>query len=340
MTTYFHSGPANMPKQLDVYHDWLAIQETNRPLNNYQLLRLKKFEDDPGKIREHYRKMNAHVRKFAGGEFAKESQDLLNELSRAMLCLTDAGRKGEYDATLGRAGRQDRKQHTFEELLLLQKVIEPEQLSKARNYAKAVGVEVRDALVQQKLAKAEVVVPAYAESIGLPFLDLSDIELDPALVAKVPVAMARQHSCVPIMIDDDKLLMASPNPLDPHVEEELRLRFGTPVRTVLCVPANISDALTKFYGKEAQATQAAAGVAVATSAGAPKQAKQDTRTPEEKKKRRIQMTFMAFNFTFMANYMFHQFFLEGMGFKGVMLGFVIAAMGAGACWIGMSQTGN
>ena len=91
-----------MPQTLDVYRDWLGIKETNRPLSYYQLMRLKKFEDDQAKIREHYRKMNAHVRKYAAGDFAKQSQDLLNELSRAMLCLTDVRRKREYDASMGR----------------------------------------------------------------------------------------------------------------------------------------------------------------------------------------------------------------------------------------------
>jgi hypothetical protein len=74
-----------MAKQLDVYRDWLGIQETARPLDNYQLLRLKRFTDDTQKIREHYRKMNSHVRKFATGDYAAESQELLNELARAML---------------------------------------------------------------------------------------------------------------------------------------------------------------------------------------------------------------------------------------------------------------
>ena len=60
-----------MPKTLDVYRDWLQIPEKTRPLNHYQLLRLKQFEDDAGKIREHYRKLNGHVRKFAAGEFNK-----------------------------------------------------------------------------------------------------------------------------------------------------------------------------------------------------------------------------------------------------------------------------
>ena len=44
--------------------------------------------------------------------------------------------------------------------------------------------------------------------------------------------------------------MASPNPIDPNVEEELRLRFGMPVRTVLCSPANINDVIAKHVPRD------------------------------------------------------------------------------------------
>ena len=54
-----------MPAKIDVYKEWLGIAETARPLNYYQLLRLKTFEDDAIRIAAHYRKMNAHVRKYA-----------------------------------------------------------------------------------------------------------------------------------------------------------------------------------------------------------------------------------------------------------------------------------
>ncbi len=97
-----------MAKTLDVYRDWLQIKDPARPLNHYQILKLKQFEDDAGKIRENYRKLNAHVRKFAAGEFAKQSQELLNELAKAMLCLTDATRKRDYDASLGRKAERRR----------------------------------------------------------------------------------------------------------------------------------------------------------------------------------------------------------------------------------------
>jgi len=70
-----------MTKELNVYRDWLGIAATERPLDNYQLLRLKRFEDDPAKIRGHYQKMNEHVRKYALGEHAARSQELLNELA-------------------------------------------------------------------------------------------------------------------------------------------------------------------------------------------------------------------------------------------------------------------
>ena len=83
-----------MPKELDVYRDWLGVTDAERPLNYYQLLRLKKFEDDIEKIRSNYRKLNAQVRKYASGQYGNQSQQLLNELAKAMLCLTDAKRKG------------------------------------------------------------------------------------------------------------------------------------------------------------------------------------------------------------------------------------------------------
>ena len=136
-----------MPKaDIDVYKDWLGITEKARPLNHYQLLRLKQFEDDAGKVRDNYRKMNAHVRKYAAGEYGPLSQKLLNELAKAMLCLTDARRKAEYDITLGRtAPAVEGARQTFEQMLLARKVVDSAQLGKARNFAQhgRPGVEGR-----------------------------------------------------------------------------------------------------------------------------------------------------------------------------------------------------
>ena len=260
-----------MARQVDVYREWLNIKEPNRPLDYYQLLRVPRFCDDVARIRDNYRKMNAHVRKFASGDYARQSQELLNELARAMLSLTDATRKREYDAVLGRKQTDDGRQRSLEEILLAGKVIDQAHLKKARAYGEAVGLEIRDALVQQKMATPAVIMQAYAESQGLPYVELADMAIAEDLVAKVPPAIGRTHSCVPLMVDDGMVLVAAPHFLPPEVEDELRLRFGMPARIVLCTAGSINAVVEKYYPRDAIASAPAGAPAGAggTSGGSP-----------------------------------------------------------------------
>lgn len=251
-----------MAKELDVYRDWLGISETARPLNHYQLLRLDLFEDDPAKARANYRKMNAHVRKYAAGEYGDRSQELLNELAKAMLCLTDNLRKAEYDASLGRQAGGAQKGaggRSFEELLVARKILDSSALDKARRLSRTIGVEVRDAVMQQKLAPADQVMQIYAESLGLPYVEIADVGVDESLVPKLPAVYARQQSVAPLMVDDGRVLVVAPHQLGPEVEDQLRLRFGMPVRTVLCTPSSINETITKYYPREQANAELASG---------------------------------------------------------------------------------
>jgi len=343
-----------MPTQIDVYRDWLKIADADRPLNFYQLLRVKKFEDDSGKIRANYRKMNAHVRKYATGEYAQQSQDLLNELARAMLCLTDSGRKSEYDAGLGREQTAGERK-TLEQILIARKIVDSAQLAKARGYANTVNVDMHDALIQQKLAPADQVMEAYAESIGLPFVDLADMPVDEELVPRLPAYLARQQSCVPILLEEGFIRMASPQALLPEIEDELRLRLGLPVRMAICTPAQVNEAIGKHFPKDAAIAQMqaakgkAGGVAAAPSpaaraatatkaatAPAAQPAQPSAAPTAEEKKRKKMIALMTFNFTFLIATAFLYLtnvvlppppnFLLSAGIGAVVAG--IAAMGA------------
>ncbi len=319
-----------MSAPLDIYRDWLGIEAINRPLNYYQLLRLPAFEDDTEKIRDRYRKMNSHVRKFGTGDYATESQELLNELAKAMLCLTDLQRKRDYDASLGRKDAGPGGRRTLEEILLATKAVSPDQLAKARGFADAVGLEIRDALAQQKMVAPEVVAQAYAESEGLPYLELSDIVVSGELIPQVPATLARQHSCIPVLIDGSHLLMASPNPLNPDVEEELRLRFDMPVRTVLCTPASINAAIAQYYGRgaaaatpapaaqSAVAAAAAAAVQAQAASAPPPAAKPTTADPvsvQEHRKRSIMVGVTGFALTTFLYMGYQVFFTDGVVFN-------------------------
>jgi len=344
-----------MAKELDVYRDWLGITETARPLNHYQLLRLELFEDDPTKARANYRKMNAHVRKYAAGEYGDRSQELLNELAKAMLCLTDSLRKTEYDASLGRqtgGAQKGQPGRSFEELLVSRKILDSAALDKARRYSRTIGVEIRDAVMQQKLAPADQVMQAYAESVGLPYVEITEVSIDESLLPKLPAVMARQQSVAPLMVDDGRLLVVAPHQLPPEIEDQLRLRYDMPVRTVLCTPSSINEVITKYYPREQAAAELAAGPPKidsqpaktgAKAAAEEKPARRTSVDPAEReaaKKKRNMVALVAFNFGTMAT-IFGEivagYSLQAGMLKSIFIAIVAGGVVGGVTWVVMEM---
>jgi len=92
-----------MADGFDAYYEWLGIPPKDQPPNHYRLLGIELFEENPNVIDRAADRQMGHVRTFQAGRHARESQQLLNELSRAKLCLLNAAKKAAYDAEL-RAG--------------------------------------------------------------------------------------------------------------------------------------------------------------------------------------------------------------------------------------------
>ncbi len=243
---------------IDVYKEWLGIPEGPRPPDHYQLLRLVQFEDSAEKVRANYKKLNAHVRKYATGQYSDESQALLNELAKAMLCLTDAERKREYDQGLGREFEEEAGgPKTMDAILLEQKHISAGQAQEARDYAERSGLDLRDAVVQLKMVAPELAAQALAQELGVPYVDLADMLPDDEVLDQVPKLTIKQHSILPLFIDQGVLLVACTHQLDHELEDELRLRFNVSIRPVLAAPLAINQAIAKYYAPGARDERAA-----------------------------------------------------------------------------------
>lgn len=234
---------------IDVYKQWLGIPEEFRPPTHYQLLRLVDFEDDPEKIRGHYRKLNELVRKYATGEYMLESQELLNELAKAMLCLTDPGRKRDYDESLGRevdkSGDGSRK--SLLEVLADWGKISSSQIREIEEFADRRGLSNRDAVVQMKLVDEDTAAQALAEELGRPFIDLETTFPDDRVLDMVPRKVVKRHGILPLFIDDDVVLIACIDEPEHELEDEFRLRFEKPMRVVIATPRQIHQGLAKHY---------------------------------------------------------------------------------------------
>ncbi|MFN9720006.1 MAG: hypothetical protein ACK58L_15010 [Planctomycetota bacterium] len=276
--------------EIDVYKEWLGIPEGDRPPNYYTLLRVVQFEDDIEKIRGNYRKLNAHVRKYATGQYLVRSQELLNEMAKAMLCLTDPDGKREYDLSLGRdpSDGGDDEPHTTLEYLVSKSLIKRSQVSEIEHFAEARGLNHRDAVVQMKLVEPIEATRALAVELRLPYVDLDDMLPEDSVLDQVPRRVIKKHTCLPLFEDRGRLLVACVDEPGPALEDEMRLRFGMPMRAVLAVPRAVNQAIAKYYAPgvreeaaEEPVVEAAKGQGNAKS-GKAKAEKQEKTSPKPK----------------------------------------------------------
>ncbi len=322
---------------IDVYKEWLGIPEGPRPPDHYQLLRLPQFEDDPGKVRKNYKKLNAHVRKYATGQYSGESQRLLNELAKAMLCLTDAEQKLEYDRSQGRE-IDDRDATTgrrpMTSYLQDQDVLSAEQVREVKSHAERTGLSIRDALVQLKLVEPDAAARALAEELGRAYVDLDELLPDDSILDQVPRAVVKRHSCLPLFIDHGCVLVACTDEPDSELEDEIRLRFHLPIRPVLATPLAINQAIAKYYaaGLRKEAAEPAKG-SKASASSAP--AKPKVALTEDEKAQRKQIGILAMcwsviGFSLLDSFVLYDVIYKKIGlpglipFSGILLGVPLA----------------
>jgi pSer/pThr/pTyr-binding forkhead associated (FHA) protein len=87
-------------KSLDVYHVWLGIPPEDQPPHHYRLLGIPLWESDPQVIVMAAQRQMAHVKTFSIGPHSERSQEILNQLARAKVCLLNPVRRAMYDAAL------------------------------------------------------------------------------------------------------------------------------------------------------------------------------------------------------------------------------------------------
>lgn len=86
--------------EFDAYHQWLGIPPKDQPPHHYRLLTIDLFEASGDVIANAADRQMAHVRTFQTGRHGQQSQQLLNELAAARICLLDPAKKADYDQRL------------------------------------------------------------------------------------------------------------------------------------------------------------------------------------------------------------------------------------------------
>ena len=113
------------------------------------------------------------------------------------------------------------------------------------------------------------------QQLGIPFVDLSRYEIDPAVLKLVPGAVAAEYNVLPLCIDGRKLVLAVENPLDPVPLDRIRFLSGMPIAPVMAVGDELRTALRQHYGERDVTVKVEDLAAQLDSAAGPSEAEEE-----------------------------------------------------------------
>jgi hypothetical protein len=100
-----------------------------------------------------------------------------------------------------------------------------------------------------KLADTTQATKALAAELRVPFVDLDEMLPEDAALDRLPRQVVKRHNCLPLFEDRGKMMVACVDDPTPELEDEIRLRYGMPIRTVLAAPRSIQQGIAKYYAK-------------------------------------------------------------------------------------------
>ncbi len=152
------------------------------------------------------------------------------------------------------------------EILVEKGVLTEEKLRQAREVQKTAPGDLGNIIIDLQFANERAVTQGRAEEVGLRYVDLSRLPIDPEAVKTVPEHIVKRHNILPIKREGNKLMVAigdiksSATGLD-----DIRLVSRCQITPVLATKADIEEATARAYN-----TGAAAGGATRPGANGAK----------------------------------------------------------------------
>ncbi len=103
-------------------------------------------------------------------------------------------------------------------------------------------------LVRLGLASEEKIFSILSLQIGVPYLSLKDLSIDPFIVNRLPGRLAASCRCLPVKEADGTMYVAMADPLNSQVIDEIRSYLGVErIKVFLTGDNDLQSAIQKYY---------------------------------------------------------------------------------------------
>jgi type IV pilus assembly protein PilB len=143
------------------------------------------------------------------------------------------------------------------DLLVKEKVITQEQLEQATKLQKDSHTRLASALVKMGFLSDEDVTNFLSRQYGVPAINLSYFEIDPAVVKLIPYETAKRYQILPLSRVGASLTIAMVDPTNVFAMDDIKFMTGFNIEPVVASESSIIEGIDKAYGtsKEAELEQ-------------------------------------------------------------------------------------
>lgn len=136
------------------------------------------------------------------------------------------------------------------DLLVEAGFITPNQLEAALGKQKLIGKKIGEILIDDSMVSEADIIKALEMQLGIPYIELSKIYIDPEVPKLINENLARRHILIPIKKEMNKLTVAMTDPLNIFARDDVNIATGLEIESVMSNSDEILNAIDRYYGKQ------------------------------------------------------------------------------------------
>ncbi|MBF0407810.1 MAG: Flp pilus assembly complex ATPase component TadA [Candidatus Riflebacteria bacterium] len=129
-------------------------------------------------------------------------------------------------------------------------LITQEQISQALAKQKETGKRLGKVLVDLHFCTEEQICQALAGQLGISFVQIDDLVLEPQILKLIPETIVRSHLLLPVALNGRTLTVAMSDPLDAFIVDEIRYQTNYEVEEAIASETSIVAFIRKYFGSE------------------------------------------------------------------------------------------
>jgi type IV pilus assembly protein PilB len=133
------------------------------------------------------------------------------------------------------------------ELLVQESVISQEDLDRALQTQESSGSSLGRVLQDMGLTSEWEMAAVLGKQINVPFITLSQYEIDPEVLESIPQEIVKKYKVVPVDRTGDTLTVALSDPANIFMLDELRLLTKSQIVPVISFDSDIAEAIERYY---------------------------------------------------------------------------------------------